>query len=135
MMSPSQLNPQVACFENGAHPPSCKSIALSREDTPGKSSTQSHSLIDLTSLQAASGSFRSDQIIADLVGKTLPEIDSEARRNNLEETVWFTALAVALLRSKFSEDKESWEMIAEKAVAWIKKTGQEPGDVLQLANL
>lgn len=36
--------------------------------------------------------------------------------------LWATALALVLLRGKFFDRKDEWEMIAEKAKKWLNKS-------------
>lgn len=97
------------------------------------SDSKLNNLIELTSLQIANGSFKRSQIIADLIKKSLSDIDAEAKKNGLDEIVWVTAIALAILHDRFSEDKDSWEMISDKAIKWIRLAGQEPDDVFKLA--
>jgi hypothetical protein len=41
---------------------------------------------------------------------------------NIKGTIWVTVLVVACLRHKFGTEKDSWEMMAEKASGWIEDT-------------
>jgi hypothetical protein len=38
------------------------------------------------------------------------------------ETVWCTLLCVAYLETRFSDEKDVWSMIVEKAMAWVEET-------------
>ena len=41
----------------------------------------------------------------------------------MDQTCWLTAVVLALLENKFDDEKESWEMMAEKAMKWLKASG------------
>jgi len=50
--------------------------------------------------------------------------------------VWATALALALLTSKFADKKDEWEMIAMKARQWLDSQpleGHSTDDLIELA--
>jgi hypothetical protein len=50
----------------------------------------------------------------------------------LQDTdVWATALAIAFLIKEFSDKKDEWEMIVEKAVNWLKSRDMEGRDIMQ----
>ncbi|XP_069106745.1 von Willebrand factor A domain-containing protein 5A-like isoform X2 [Argopecten irradians] len=39
--------------------------------------------------------------------------------DNLDTSVWATALGVACLQKKFASEKTLWELIEKKALAWL----------------
>ena len=83
-------------------------------------------LMSVISLQKASGAWDlTDQLVAlcttsrvALIAGCPREIAVETAEGKL---LWTTALALVLLMGKFSDQKDEWEMIAEKATKWMKK--------------
>ena len=96
----------------------------------GSSSTLTNSpgspFLSLISLQQASGAWDlSDELLAlcklskDTVITGCPkEIAVDTSKGKL---LWATALALVLLRGKFLDREDEWEMIAEKGKKWMKK--------------
>ena len=99
----------------GALPPP---QAQKRKDSPP--------VLALTTLQKASGSWDlTDQLVSlcgtgrDALIKGCPkEIAVDTAEGKL---LWATALALVLLMGKFLDQKDEWEMIAEKGSKWMKK--------------
>jgi len=89
-----------------------------RKDTPP--------VLALITLQKASGSWDlTDQLVSlcgtsrDALIKGCPiEIAVDTGEGKV---LWATAMALVLLMGKFSDQKDEWEMIAEKGSKWIKK--------------
>ena len=83
-------------------------------------------VLALITLQKASGSWDlTDQLVSlcgtnrDALIKGCPkEIAVDTGEGKL---LWATALALVLLMGKFLDQKNEWEMIAEKGTKWIKK--------------
>ena len=96
----------------------------------GSSSTLTHSpaspFLSLISLQQASGAWDlTDELLAlckvskDAVVTGCPkEIAVDTSKGKL---LWATALALVLLRGKFLDREDEWEMIAEKGKKWMHK--------------
>ena len=76
--------------------------------------------MDVVMLQYAEGCFRSDPLIYSLVGKTEDEFEREAAIHEMDIVVWRTVVCVELLQQLFPHEKESWTMVAEKAITWVR---------------
>jgi hypothetical protein len=95
------------------------------EDLPSRkvqkdSLSKEDALTKLIHLQTANGSFKFGQILQELIGMTENQLMEKVQESEPED-VWITAVALALLEKKFSEDKELWELIANKAKTFIQK--------------
>ncbi|XP_022810496.1 von Willebrand factor A domain-containing protein 5A-like isoform X1 [Stylophora pistillata] len=85
-----------------------------------------HSSLSVISLQKASGSWDlTDQLVSlcdasrdDLIKICPKEIAADTAEGEL---LWATALALILLMGKYADQKDEWEMIAEKGTKWLKK--------------
>ena len=83
-------------------------------------------VLSLISLQKASGAWDlTDQLVSlcgtsrdVLITGCLTEIAIDTAEGKL---LWATALALVLLTGKFLDQKDEWEMIAEKGKKWMKK--------------
>ena len=99
-------------------PPGSGSILQKKKDSPP--------VLALVTLQKASGSWDlTDQLVSlcgtgrDASIKGCPkEIAVDTGKGEL---LWATALALVLLMGKFLDQRDEWEMIAEKGSKWMKK--------------
>ena len=99
-------------------PPGSGSILQKKKDSPP--------VVALVTLQKASGSWDlTDQLVSlcgtsrdALIKGCLKEIAVDTGEGKL---LWATALALVLLMGKFLDQKDEWEMIAEKGSKWMKK--------------
>ena len=106
-------------------PVSCQtpfaSCAAASEQT-----TVASSVLSLISLQKASGAWDlTDQLVL-LCGKTRDALitgcPTEVAVDTAEgKLLWATALALVVLMGKFLDQKDEWEIIAEKGKKWLKK--------------
>ncbi|KAL9954876.1 hypothetical protein ACROYT_G042461 [Oculina patagonica] len=95
-------------------------------DRVSQKKKESAAAMSVISLQKASGSWElTDQLVSlcgtsrDALIKGCPkEIASDTGEGKL---LWATALALVLLMGKFLDQKDEWEMIAEKGTKWMKK--------------
>ena len=84
------------------------------------------SALTVIGLQNASGPWDlTDQLVSlcgmsrdDLIKGSPEEIAADTAEGKL---LWATALALVLLMGKYSDQKDEWEMIAEKGKKWLKK--------------
>ena len=84
------------------------------------------SALTVIGLQKASGSWDlTEQLVSlsgmsrdDLIKGSPEEIAADTAEGKL---LWATALALVLLMGKYSNQKDEWEMIAEKGKKWLKK--------------
>ena len=79
-------------------------------------------VVVLTSLQTAAGYFKEDVIIKTIIGDKFSVFEKECKNKNIETTVWLTALIIAFIQKNFPEEKDSWELIVEKAEKWLSNT-------------
>ena len=77
-------------------------------------------LTNLITAQKVDGSWALTSSFAQLVGKSLSDLEAVCpiERKGAGATVWATVLAVSLLRAS---QQEEWELIAMKAESWLKK--------------
>ena len=86
----------------------------------------SQSALSVISLQKVSGSWDlTDQLVSlcdasrsDLIKGCLKGIAADTAQG---KRLWATALALVLLMGKYPDQKDEWEMIAEKGKKWLKK--------------
>eukprot|EP00090_Calanus_glacialis_P006199 TRINITY_DN14861_c0_g1_i2.p1 TRINITY_DN14861_c0_g1~~TRINITY_DN14861_c0_g1_i2.p1 ORF type:complete len:655 (-),score=152.05 TRINITY_DN14861_c0_g1_i2:36-1769(-) len=89
------------------------------ENTDPKSKIQN--LLMLTSLQTAIGYFKEDELVEKLIGQKFDIFRTECMDKNIETRVWLTAIIIAFIEEEFSDEKDSWEMIVEKAREWLNR--------------
>ena len=117
----SPSSPQSVSYFGGSCPPLAP--------WPGAAShgqKEAPALLSLISLQKASGAWDlTDQLVSlsstsrdALITACPAEIAIDTAEGKL---LWATALALVLLMGKFSDQKDEWEMIAEKGKKWMKK--------------
>ena len=97
------------------------------------------SVVALISLQKASGAWDLTDQLVSLCGKTRDALITGcpiAVDTAEGKLLWATALALVLLMGKFLDQKDEWEMIAEKGKKWLKKNlpgGVKYDDILESA--
>ncbi|XP_026195935.1 von Willebrand factor A domain-containing protein 5A-like isoform X1 [Anabas testudineus] len=75
-------------------------------------------LLQLVSLQKASGCWLLDAALAAALGKTSEEVE-KPKPASVNQEVWATILALIWLHGFKTDAKEEWELLAMKAVSWI----------------
>jgi hypothetical protein len=102
---------------------------LGRKPTPPASDDP---LLRLVQLQRANGCWELGPELAEVLGVDLSRLESAiqgARGGDDARRAWATALALAWLLAR-PEDRTLWELIADKARAWLAATAAEPaGDL------
>ena len=90
-------------------------------------------LANLITAQQVDGSWALTSSFAQLVGKSLSDLEAVCpiERKGAGATVWATVLAVSLLRARYSSQQEEWELIAMKAESWLKKQTLPSGYTLE----
>ena len=87
-------------------------------------------LLALTALQRADGSFELQEALAKAAQRTLAELEKAAKalntRDHVARTVLATALAIEILEKQFSDRRDEWQMIADKAKRWLAKQNVPP---------
>ena len=110
----------MACYGGG--PP----IAPPATGGAFQGKNEASSVLSLISLQKASGAWDLTDQLVSLCGKTRDALitgcPTEVAVDTAEgKLLWATALALVLLMVKFLDQKDEWEMIAEKGKKWLKK--------------
>uniref|UniRef100_A0A3B4UES7 VIT domain-containing protein n=1 Tax=Seriola dumerili TaxID=41447 RepID=A0A3B4UES7_SERDU len=77
-------------------------------------------LLQVVSLQNASGSWLLDPALADALGKTREQVDKSKPASVDDPEVWATILALIWLHALKMDAKEEWELLAMKAVSWLR---------------
>ena len=114
-------------------PPPQESITLLHASRPQSAGKATDKLADLITAQQLNGSWTLDASLAQLIGKSLSDLESAypIDRKGVGATVWATVLAVSLLQSRYSSQQEEWELIVMKAESWLKKQSLPPGYTLE----
>ncbi|KAK6296151.1 hypothetical protein J4Q44_G00338640 [Coregonus suidteri] len=76
-------------------------------------------LLQLISLQKASGSWGLEPALAEVLGKTEEEV-AKPKPALVDQEVWATVLALVWLYGFKMEAQEEWQFLAMKAVSWIQ---------------
>ncbi|XP_042371032.1 von Willebrand factor A domain-containing protein 5A-like isoform X1 [Plectropomus leopardus] len=76
-------------------------------------------LLQLVSLQNASGSWKLDPALAAALGKTQEEVEN-TKPSGVNQDVWATTLALIWLHGYEKDAQDEWELLAMKAVSWLR---------------
>ncbi|XP_023817845.1 von Willebrand factor A domain-containing protein 5A isoform X2 [Oryzias latipes] len=76
-------------------------------------------LLQLVSLQKASGCWLLDAALASVLGKTSEEVE-KSKTAEVSSEVWATILALIWLHGFKMEAKDEWELLAVKAASWVQ---------------
>ncbi|KAK1658440.1 von Willebrand factor type A domain-containing protein [Colletotrichum godetiae] len=81
----------------------------------------------IVSLQNFDGSWDSSKKLFDIIGITLEVVKEALYRLDVdEERVMSTSVVIAFLRQVLTKERDSWEMLEEKAVTWLEgELGEE----------
>ena len=81
-------------------------------------------LMALMDLQTASGHFKEDKLMGDIIGKPLDDLKDLAPDASPEMMeAWLTALVIAFLELKCPGAKNLWQMSVDKARAVLPDAG------------
>ncbi|XP_051546247.1 von Willebrand factor A domain-containing protein 5A-like isoform X2 [Myxocyprinus asiaticus] len=89
---------------------------------------QKDSLLQLVSLQKASGCWDLNSTLAHVFGKTEDELTNQ-KPEQVNQSVWATLLALIWLYGYKINDQVEWQFVAMKAASWIRS--QKVGSVSQ----
>ena len=94
--------------------------------TPLKEKGGPRPIMALVTLQKASGSWDLTDQLVSLCGTSRDALINGCPKEIAVDTgegklLWATALALVLLMGRFLDQKDEWEMIAEKGTKWMKK--------------
>jgi len=82
---------------------------------------------DLVVLQRADGSWDLDEALAAVLGKRLKKLQKKLKDATGDPAkaarAWATALALAWLEANAADSRTEWELLAEKAKAWLSRCG------------
>ena len=100
--------------------------------SPKPTSKPTDTLTSLIAAQQVNGSWALNSAFAQLVGKSLSDLESACpiECKGASANVWATVLAVSLLRARYSSQQDEWELIAMKAESWLKKQSFPSGCTL-----
>ncbi|XP_072249002.1 von Willebrand factor A domain-containing protein 5A-like [Leuresthes tenuis] len=76
-------------------------------------------LLQLVSLQKASGCWLLDAALASALGRTSEEVE-KSKPGPVNKEVWATILALIWLHAFNMDAKEEWELLAAKAASWLR---------------
>ncbi|XP_061574906.1 von Willebrand factor A domain-containing protein 5A-like isoform X3 [Cololabis saira] len=100
-----------------------KSIGKSAE-TPEPQQRRKDPLLQLVSLQKASGCWMLDAALASVLGKTSEEVEKSKPApfllKKVNKEVWATILALMWLHAFKTDAKVEWELLALKAASWLR---------------
>ncbi|XP_026094209.1 von Willebrand factor A domain-containing protein 5A-like isoform X9 [Carassius auratus] len=99
-----------------------------RASSARKVEPQKDLLLELVSLQKASGCWDLDATLADVFGKTEDELTNQ-KPAQVDGSVWATLLALIWLYGCKIEQQVEWQFVAMKAASWIGS--QKVGDLSQ----
>ncbi|XP_076748323.1 von Willebrand factor A domain-containing protein 5A isoform X2 [Maylandia zebra] len=96
----------------------CYYGALPDEEFPPAKKPPRDPLLQLVSLQKASGCWLLDPALAAALGKTNEEVE-KSKPEKASSEVWATILALIWLHGFKMDAKDEWELLAAKAVSWL----------------
>ena len=75
------------------------------------------------SIQQAAGSWKFNSTLFQLLGRTQKELEDACpgECQGVVAAVWATVLVLTLLRSRFADEQDEWELVGSKAESWVKK--------------
>ena len=95
-----------------------------KDKSTGEERTLHEKMMDLMTLQTASGHFAENKMIGDIIGKPLEDLKAQAPDSKPDSMKsWITAIVVAFLELRCIEEKELWQMSVNKARATILDLG------------
>ncbi|XP_061916043.1 von Willebrand factor A domain-containing protein 5A-like isoform X1 [Entelurus aequoreus] len=98
--------------------PSTRNSADSCVEKTLASSSPTDPLLQLVSLQKASGSWELKPTLAAVLGKTSKEVE-KLKPASANENVWATILALVWLHGFKSDAEVEWKLLARKAASWL----------------
>ncbi|XP_061916049.1 von Willebrand factor A domain-containing protein 5A-like isoform X2 [Entelurus aequoreus] len=98
--------------------PSMRNSADSCVEKTLASSSPTDPLLQLVSLQKASGSWELKPTLAAVLGKTSKEVE-KLKPASANENVWATILALVWLHGFKSDAEVEWKLLARKAASWL----------------
>ncbi|XP_016532214.1 von Willebrand factor A domain-containing protein 5A-like [Poecilia formosa] len=110
---------EMSCRSNAAEAIDSDDDLDSERSAPKPVQPHKDPLLQLVSLQKASGSWMLDEDLAAVLGKTKEEVE-KAKPELVNNEVWASILALIWLHAFKMDAKEEWELLSMKAASWIK---------------
>ncbi|XP_053729814.1 von Willebrand factor A domain-containing protein 5A-like isoform X10 [Synchiropus splendidus] len=111
------------CSAPNAAPRMMKMCSAPNDDLVEESSRDSPPpkdlLLQVVTLQKASGCWELDSNLAAVFSKSVSEVE-KPKPQEVTPQVWATMLALIWLHGFKSDDREEWELLSMKAVSWLK---------------
>lgn len=89
------------------------------------SALSSDALQALISLQDFEGSWALSKALCRALGLDLAKVQAEVSKVKLDEKVFATALATRFFEMKLGKEKDTWELVVEKAHGWLEMQGHD----------
>ncbi|XP_038129077.1 von Willebrand factor A domain-containing protein 5A-like isoform X1 [Cyprinodon tularosa] len=105
--------------KSGLRAPKLKGTALKLESEKLDIQPPKDPLLQLVSLQKASGFWQLDADLAAVFGKTKEEVE-KSKPKSVNNEVWASILALIWLHGFKMDAKEEWELLTMKTASWIK---------------
>lgn len=90
-----------------------------------RSSVPQDTFSAIVSQQKASGAWQMNSTVANLVKKSVGDLEFLSplgqQPSDLHTVIWATAVVIAWLELKCADSKDEWELLANKAKAWLGK--------------
>ncbi|XP_073349492.1 von Willebrand factor A domain-containing protein 5A-like isoform X8 [Pagrus major] len=110
--------PQPESIRNASYD-CCFDGSLDLEESRSLKQPPRDPLLQLVSLQKASGCWVLDPALAAALGKTSEEVES-TKPASVNQEVWATILALIWLHGFKMDAQEEWELLAMKAASWLR---------------
>ncbi|XP_072468958.1 von Willebrand factor A domain-containing protein 5A-like isoform X3 [Notamacropus eugenii] len=112
-----------------------QSIMIPEDSMTGDKSPPDSPLLQLISLQKADGSWELDESLASVLGMNVQSALAALPDQSKDVPRWATILAVLWMHSCSCDQKEEWELLERKAVAWIRaRSDSSLGECIKAAN-
>ncbi|XP_030043481.1 von Willebrand factor A domain-containing protein 5A isoform X2 [Microcaecilia unicolor] len=129
-----KMQVEAASFRKKATDSRCLRVADSGEEDVSPQCLDSP-LVKLISLQNADGSWTLSGSLASVIGTSEAELKAKMPNPGVDPAVWATVLAVIWLHTAGAEQRDEWELLARKAVAWLKgRAGATLADCIGAGN-
>ncbi|XP_054467062.1 von Willebrand factor A domain-containing protein 5A-like isoform X2 [Anoplopoma fimbria] len=112
-----QMTMMMAMDMGRCVPMSCGAPRMTKRCSPKQPARDP--LLQLVSLQKASGCWVLDPALAAALGKTSEEVE-KPKPASVNQEVWATILALIWLHGFKMDAQEEWELLAMKAVSWLR---------------
>ena len=88
-----------------------------------KPAAPTNTLSAIISLQLANGSWQLNSGVVSVLNKTQKGLEEACpgECQGVVAAVWATVLVLTLLRSRFADEQDEWELVGSKAESWVKK--------------